>query len=151
MKLAVAPQYQPSAIEIGCDVLGRKQHMPGGHTLLLSMLDGGPDEGLGHRFGVELRTQQETRTRNGRERHRRQQLRVVAQTLLRIGAGPREIENELAPRVRFAKQWQRGRELSGGIFNDEMLRTPAGARRGAAGFLQRQEKLVPQEGLRGAR
>ncbi len=35
---------------------------------------------------------------NRREGHRRQQLRVVAQTLLRIGAGPGEIENELAAR-----------------------------------------------------
>src|SRR5277367_5247513 len=37
------------------------------------------------------------------------------------------------------------------IFDDQMLRGPAGARHGAARFFQCEEKLVPQERLRGTR
>src|SRR5271156_6048682 len=35
VKLAVAAQYQPGAIEIGGRVFGGKQHVPGGHALVL--------------------------------------------------------------------------------------------------------------------
>src|ERR1700685_1544306 len=67
--------------------------------------------------------------------------------MLRIGAGPGEIEHKLAARMRFAEQRHRGREISRGIFQHEMLGLPAGARRGASGFFQRQEKFVPQKRL----
>ncbi len=97
--------------------------------------------------GACLRTHQQARTGNRREGHRRQQFGIVAQTMLRIGAGPGEIENKLAARMGFAEQRHRSREISCGVFHHEMLGLPAGAWRGASGFLQRQQKFVPQKRL----
>ena len=57
---------------------------------------------------------------------------------MRLKPGARLSENELAARVGLAIQRHGRRGPAVGVIDDEMLGYPAGARRGAAGFLQRQ-------------
>ena len=103
---------------------------------------------LRRRLGVCPGTYQQARTGNRSEGHRGQQFRVVAagraahrrrprKNRIRIRRGNALCETAASPPP----------SCSRGIFEHEMLRIPAGARRGASGFFQRQEKFVPQEGL----
>ena len=70
--------------------------------------------------------------------------------MLRIGIGPGKIEHELTARVRFSVQGQGAHGSAVGIVDDEVPGGPAGARHGAAGFFERQEKFVAQERLSAA-
>src|SRR5271168_1839497 len=53
--------------------------------------------------------------------------------------------------MRLAEQGHGGHRNTVGIIDDNMPGSPARARRGAPGFLERQEELVPHEGLRRTR
>ena len=87
------------------------------------------------------------RAGHGRERHRRQEFRVVLDPVLRIRIRPGEIEHELAARMSLAIQRQCAHQPAAGVVRDQMLRRPSGPRRGAAGFLEREQEFMPQERL----
>ncbi len=80
------------------------------------------------------------------EWNRGQQLGVVAQAVALEGVGPRVVENILTARVRL--QVERGGGSQRMVSPQrKIMRRPAGAWRGAAGFMQRAQERMAQEGL----
>ena len=86
----------------------------------------------------------------GRERHRHLELRIIAAAGALIGVGPAGIEHVFAARVglQIARHDAGDRAVFG--LRHEMLRLPAGARRGRAGGLQGGQESVRDEGVIGA-
>ena len=107
-------------------------------------------EAAPHRIGALARRDEQPPARRGRERHRHLQLRIIAAAGALIGVGPAGIEHVFAARVRFqiARHDAGDRAVVG--FGDEMLRLPAGARRGRAGRLQGGQESMRDEGVIGA-
>src|SRR6185369_12685408 len=98
-----------------------------------------------HPFTRCLRFCQEAWAGGRREGRHAHELRVVAQASLLIRARPTPIEHELAPRIALAVQRQSRFDFAGGGLQQQMPRTPAGARADTTCALEREQELVTHE------
>ena len=96
------------------------------------------------------RVDQQARAAHGRERHRREELRVVLESVLRISIRPGEIEHELAARMALAIQRHRAHQPPLGVRARSDAPASNRFRRGASGFLEREQEFMSQKGLCGA-
>ena len=101
-------------------------------------------------MGIRACIDQEARAACRREWNGRYQLGVVGEAVLGIRIRPREIKHKLTARVVLLIERQGADRLARCIFEQQMTRGPAPARRDAARLLEREQEFVPQEGLGGA-
>ena len=142
MELAVAPQDQTALCQRRELCVRGEEHVPGGEPLDRAHARA-PRGSTAARIASALRRRvhQQARPAHRRERHGGKQLRVVLQAVLRIGICPGEIEYELAARVAFAIQRHCAHQPPRGVLRNQVLRRPAGLRRGAAGLLERRAEI----------
>jgi hypothetical protein len=105
---------------------------------------------LQQRFG-ELRAHaivlgQQSSAGGGRERHRRQQLRVVGEAVALVGVGPGPVEHVLAVRMRLHVERHRARQ-PWAIPECQVLRRPAARRRRAAAAVKAVEECMGEGGV----
>ena len=131
--------------ERGAIRLGDEQKMSGGNVFGACVLD----QRLGHALARVLRLREQTRPGRRRERRHAHELRVVAQSCLRVGARPAPVEDELAPRIALAVERQRGFEFAVRGLQQQMARHPSGAFADASGWLERQQEFVTHERIAG--
>ena len=92
-----------------------------------------------HRDLIQILAHQQAGARGRRERHRRQQLWIIAPAGALIGIGPAIVEDELAPAVTFHIQGHAARRrITIWVIQQQVHRPPARAAMHAAAFLQRQ-------------
>jgi len=144
VELHAVAQHQARLAQGGSLGLEREQHVQRGHARGARQRQQRVRRGPA-RPGV---ARPEAGARHGRERHRAQQLGVVAQAVALIGIGPGPVEHVLAPGMRLQVQRHRRHRRARCVSQQQVARGPAAARADAAGELERAQELVAQEGLR---
>ena len=93
-------------------------------------------------LGVGGRAHQQPPAGRRRERHRHLELGVVLAAGALVGLGPAAVEHVFAPRMRFQIAGHGAGNGAVRGLGEQVLRLPAGPRRGRAGGLQAMQKIV---------
>jgi hypothetical protein len=144
VELAVEPRHEARFLEHRTVLVRREQDVHRGQLARLGEFACRGEQRLPHLDGVCAGTDQQSRAARRRERRRPDQFGVIGQAVALIGAGPGEVEDELAPGMRLEVQGHcTGHAVA--VARHHVRRRPAGRRRRRSGELGGRQEFVPQE------
>ena len=136
MELLVGAMQEAVADQRLAFRLRQEGEMDRGGLALAAEFEQAGDQPAAHPVGLRRRADQEPPAGRWRERHRDLELGVVLAASPLVGLGPAAVEDVFAPRVRFQIAGHHADEGAVRGLGQQMLRLPAGSRRGRAGGLQ---------------
>src|SRR5690606_11205791 len=142
MELAVLAQEKAALAERLAIGLFDEEHVERRNAFGFGELEQAVDQRAPCTSGIDVGGNQQPRRRCGRERGHAHELRVVAQARLCVSLRPAPVEDELAPRMRFAIERYRADQSAALVARDQMARGPTARAADAVLTLERGQELV---------
>src|SRR5690606_31974753 len=132
MELAALARDESRALEQRALLVDRKQHVQRRCPRLGGELAGGIEQVLCDGGNVGSGRNEYALARRGRERHCRDELRIIPAAAALVGVGPAPVEHEFAARVVFEIERQRAEQRAGCVLDEQVRGSPRRAAADAA-------------------